>query len=332
MMAMLGFVLQCAAIAALLGAGASALIAVVAVSLRSSIGRLSPSARGDLAFLACVSPAIVAIVVTAATAAPSIAGAVGLAHDHCLHHDNHHHVCFVHGEGISPSLALLGAAALAVWTLRAGRLFVRLLRLDRDARALEELGTTTAAGFPIVEIPGEPWLCHAVGAFRRRVLLSRSLAEALGPNGLRSALAHEAAHLQRRDPLANLLMSVAGLFALPAWAGFVQRAYRAAAEQACDDAAARQVGDGSLVAEALLVVARLQGMANPGLRLGEAFGLGQHPLEARVHRLLAGRFGAPRRALALPVGAALTALSFFVALHRAEFFHHAVETVLYRLF
>jgi Zn-dependent protease with chaperone function len=331
-MAALAFALQCAAIAALLGAGACVLVAALVVLLRPVVRRLDPSLRGDFAFAAAVLPAVVVVAGTAATALPSIAGVLGLGHDHCLQHDHHLHVCVVHGSALPPELAVLGAAALATWLLRAGLLVRASLQFTREVRALERLGTCSHDRFPVVQIPGAPRLCHAIGVLRRRILLSASVAAKLGPVGTRSVIAHETAHLRRRDPLANLVISCAGLFLLPPWQRLFQRAYRAAAEQACDDDAARLVGDGSVVAETLLAVTKLQQAAwQPG-EVTSAFGFGQQPLEARVRRLLAGVASEPRRPHALPALAVTTVIAFALAVQHAAFFHHAVETALHQLF
>jgi Zn-dependent protease with chaperone function len=332
MSAWLGFALECTAIAALLGAATSVVVAVLAGALRPLLREAAPSLRGDVAFVGGVLPAVVAIAGTAAAAWPPIGSALGLLPDHCLQHDHHLHVCIIHRAAQHSSLLALGAIALAAWALRASLLLRTQLRSRRDALELERLGTTSGAPFPVIEIPGSPRLCHAVGSFRRRILLSESLATQLEPVELRCALAHETAHLNRHDPLAGLVMSSAGLFALPFCLGALQRDYRVAAEQACDDAAACVVGNGVLVAEALVSVARLQRSGAAPRFATEAFGFGQHPLEARVRRLLRASGFQQRRALALPLAAGIACGACALALQQASSVHHAVETALHLLF
>jgi beta-lactamase regulating signal transducer with metallopeptidase domain len=175
-------------------------------------------------------------------------------------------------------------------------------------------------------------LCHAIGPLRPRVLISASLVEQLDPIDLRCALEHETAHLRRRDPLAHFLLSVASLFALPVWAAALSRAYRSAAEQACDDAAAHVVSDGALVATALLKVAGLQsGVSSTTPALG-AFGFGEHPLEARVRRLLSNEVFDVRRARGLQLAGWVAAGTLAFAMLQASFVHHAVETALHIAF
>jgi hypothetical protein len=283
-------------------------------------------------FVCGVLAAILAITGTAAVALPSIASALGLVPDHCLQHGHHLHVCLVHGTALPRSgLALLGGAALAVWLIRSWVLFAKLVRVERDASRLERLGTATVGVFPLIHVPGAPRLCHAIGALRPRVLISTSLAEQLDAVDLRCALEHETAHLRRRDPLAHLLLSLAGLFALPIWAGALSRAYRAAAEQACDDAAAHAVSDGALVATALVKVAGLQSGVARTATLG-AFGFGAHPLEARVRRMLSQKVFDVRRARALPLAGWVAVGALALAVLHASFVHHAVETALHIVF
>lgn len=332
MTAILGFILECAAIAAMLGAGVS-LLTLAVVKLQPLVAkRTNPSPRADVAFVAGVLPAIVAIVCTVAAAMPSLAAGLGLFADHCHEHSHHLHLCFAHGPGIRPDVAALGALALMAWVVRAALLFRQGLAFARDVRRLEQLGAPRGTDFPVVEIPGNTPLCHAIGVLRRRILLSTSLLARLAPSELRCALAHERAHLRRADPLASLLLSVAGLFMLPPIARSLQRAYRTAAEDACDDDAARTVGDATLVAGALVAVARLQQHSSWQPAGAQAFGFGQHRLEARVRRLLDGSAFAARRAYALPAAAAAALIISVAALDHAAFFHHAVETALHHLF
>lgn len=325
----LSFVLECAAIASLTGTAASLILLAASACLRPLWRRQSSSARADWAFVIAIVPAIAVIAAVASAAAPSIASVLGLAADHCPGHSHHLHVCLVHSTGLRPVVATLGAFALVVWTFRAGSLLRNTIQVNRCVRALERLGTRRAAS-SVIEIPGAPRLCHAIGLLRGRILISESLIHQLRPAEIGCALAHERAHLQRRDPLSNLLMSVAALFQPPFLPTLWQRAYRAAAEEACDDAAAIAVGDGTLVAEALVAVATVQG----GQALGQAVpAFGEHGLESRVRRLLHGEHPRRlRRAYALVMGTVGGVAIAVATGYQATFLHDTVETLLDRLF
>jgi Zn-dependent protease with chaperone function len=144
-----------------------------------------------------------------------------------------------------------------VWAYRSGLLARGLMSTGAGARALERLGRERPGRFPVFVVPGTK-MCHATGLLRRRIMLSSDLAARLSPEELTSALAHEEAHLCRRDPLARLVLAVAGLFVPPPLAAFFRRRHGQAAEEACDAVAADRVGDGATVAAALVRVAALQ--------------------------------------------------------------------------
>jgi Zn-dependent protease with chaperone function len=329
-MAALAFILECAAVAALLATGASVVTLGAALALRPLTSRLPASLRADLAFVSATVPAVVAIAGTASAALPPIASLFGLAADHCQTHGHHLHLCIVHATGLRPSLAVIGALALATFAFRGCCLLSSFVAMERRLGHIERLGTVIRRGFDVIAIPGAPRMCHAAGVWHGRVLVSKRLIEQLAERDVRCALAHEEAHLRRRDPLANLMMSVAGLFLLPPLTAHFQRTYRSAAEQACDADAARAVGDPALVAEALVNVAAAQrGTWQQGAAIA-AFG--ELDLETRVRRLL--ERGAPdsRPARALPFAAAGALAVQLPILAHAASIHHAIETLLHHLF
>lgn len=122
---------------------------------------------------------------------------------------------------------------------------------------------------------------------------------------MEALLAHELAHIARRDWLWNGVQCVieALLFFHPAvwWLGRVIRRER---EHACDDLAVAALGgDGLALAEALAGLERTRGM--PQLALAAGGGA----LLQRISRLLSGPASPGRRGRAMGVGAGLAALS-----------------------
>lgn len=329
MMAALAFLLECAATAALIGLAVSLLVWPTLLVLRGRTLQRVPALRADLVFVLGTLPALASMGVVAAAAAPPLAAALGLAADHCLGHGHHVHLCFLHSTHVRPLLAAVGAFSLAVFLFRAGGVVLRVLRMRARLAALESLGTPRPGLFPIVSVPGAPRLCHAAGFVRGRILLSASLEESLTPTELRSALAHEEAHLRRRDPLSGLLLGVAGLFAAPFLARACATLYQTAAEEACDAEAAATVGDGGLVAGALVKVATLQRKLSNVVADAPAFGA--LALERRV-RLLLDEEARAATAHALRVAGAVALAAGLFALAHTAFLHHAVETALHLLF
>jgi hypothetical protein len=177
------------------------------------------------------------------------------------------------------------------------------MRVSRPVRLLE-----TAA----VRVPS------AVGALRPAILLPAGIASGLSAGQLDALLAHELAHVARRDYLVHLLQALAetALFFHPAvW--WVSHRIRVERELACDDLAVAATGDALVYARALLTLeeGRLaqSGIVplgvSPQARVMMAANGGM--LSSRIRRLLSRE--APRRPL---VGAAL-ALSSALALGAA---------------
>jgi beta-lactamase regulating signal transducer with metallopeptidase domain len=93
------------------------------------------------------------------------------------------------------------------------------------------------------------------GVFRPRIILPTAWTE--WPDAkLRAVLAHEIAHIRRRDPLVRLLARVNRcLFWFHPLAWWLERTLAATAEHACDDAGVRAIGEGRRYAEVLLDMA-----------------------------------------------------------------------------
>jgi Zn-dependent protease with chaperone function len=329
MISLLAFLLECAAVAAMVGTMASFVAWGVSRLLHPLLRNQAPAWRADVAFLLGTVPAVLCIAVVLASAAPSVASALGLAPDHCGSHGHHLHLCLLHSAGLRPLLATIGAFAAAMFLFRTGALLRRGMDTHARIRGLERLGSRRAGNFPLIAVPGAPTVCHAVGIFRRRILVSSELAEAMSPKELQAALAHEEAHLRRRDPAALGVLAIAGLFALPWVARRLHDQFHQDLEEACDAEAARDVADAPLVAAALVKVASLQRRSTGSLTV-PAFGQGT--FERRVRRLLepGGTSIAPAHALGLAGVAG--ALVLLIALTRADQLHHAVETALHLFF
>lgn len=136
-----------------------------------------------------------------------------------------------------------------------------------------------------------------LGHLRPVILLPLGAVAGLSPALLEALLAHELAHIVRRDYLLNLGLAVAEVlfFYHPAvW--FMAACLRAERENCCDDQAAALCGGDRLrVARALAALAELEAAAQPAPRLAlAAAGVGgRGSLLARVRRLALGRPQAP---------------------------------------
>ncbi|PRX43462.1 BlaR1 peptidase M56 [Prauserella shujinwangii] len=174
------------------------------------------------------------------------------------------------GALAAPVLVL--AAAVSVGG--AGRVLVRGWWRTRRFRRWAERHrtrpcTTVSAvltGFPARDrvrvVATDAPLAVTVGAWRPVIVVGDALARELGTVELRAVLAHEHAHVRRRDPLRSLLALVlaAHLWFLPAAAELRGRAWRAQ-ELAADRAAVRRSGRAALAAALLRVTAQVPGAA-----------------------------------------------------------------------
>lgn len=329
-MAPLAFLLECAAIAAFTAVAAS-LSALGAFFLSMPLTKTwAPARRADLSFFLGTAPAMASVIVVVAAAAPSLMGALGLVVDHCPTHRHHVHLCLIHASGIRPLLAAIGAFSLALFLFRATALTQRILETRARLQALERLGARRDSDFPIVSVPGGAKLCHAAGVLRRRILISAELSRAMPRDQVDAALAHEEAHLRRRDPAAFLGFSAASLVAVPNIAQFFQARFHEAIEEACDAEAAERMGSRHLVAMALVNVAALQRQSAEPPEVVPAFG--QTALERRVHLLLQEDALPVAPARAILFVSLVGALGMGLALLQAQELHHVVETLLHRLF
>ncbi|MFN0014662.1 MAG: M56 family metallopeptidase [Saprospiraceae bacterium] len=115
----------------------------------------------------------------------------------------------------------------------------------------------------------------AFGFFKPIILLPIGMTNQLSPAEVEAVLAHELAHLARRDWLFNLLQTVieAVFYFHPAvwWIAALIRAER---ENCCDDTAVALTGNRLAYAKTL---ARLQEMARPAVVPAPALGLGGSP-------------------------------------------------------
>ncbi|RZK51720.1 MAG: M56 family metallopeptidase, partial [Hymenobacter sp.] len=136
-----------------------------------------------------------------------------------------------------------------------------------------------------------------LGHLRPAILLPIGAVAGLSPALLEALLAHELAHIVRRDYLLNLGLAVAEVlfFYHPAvW--FMANCLRAERENCCDDQAAALCGGDRLrVARALAALAELEvtPATAPRLALAAAGTGGRGSLLARVRRLALGRPQAP---------------------------------------
>jgi hypothetical protein len=165
-------------------------------------------------------------------------------------------------------------------------------------------------------------LCFTVGLLRPAVYVTTGLREQLSARDLQAVLAHEAAHVRRRDTLTAAVLTLFYTLLPVPGTRLLLREWRRAAERACDREAAREVGNPCDVAAALVRVARLAAQAPTRLPNGACFAEWGEDIEGRVQALLRGPEHGRRSGW---VTGLLTTLSMGLVLSAALWLPHAVE-------
>ena len=207
---------------------------------------------------------------------------------------------------LAVAIACLLAASIAL-----GRRHRALRSMLRGRRALDvgqPAPPATAAGGTPIRLTVAARLDSPVALGRREVCVPPAFL-ALPPAQQRAVLAHEAAHLERRDPWWLLAFEVvAALGAAQPLVRRVLRAWRRDAELCCDELAARRTGDPRALVASLAALARpFDAAARDRVPAPAAH---DSPLVERAERLLALdlRGHARPRSLLPLLGAALLAL------------------------
>ena len=298
----------------------------------------APDARVREASRLALLPAVGGMLVVATAFWPSLLTSLRGVPDHCgLAPAGDPHLCWLHASAgplawhDALAAGLLGLAMIGLaWRLGTWASAVwRLSRLDLVAdagRGAEVEAAVREAGvevrFDLWVVPSDkPW-CFVAGFLRPRLVVATAVVDALGPQALAAALAHETAHARRSDHLRRLAVDLASAVHAPGLGRRARRRWAEAAERVCDEEAAVMLNSRLVVAEALVRFQRLVNgqAASPTTAL--SFG-GHGGLERRVHALLAEAPRARRdawRAWPWVAAAALVA--------SADAVHHLLEQVL----
>lgn len=275
------------AVLALTFLAAAALLAVVACSPWATPGtRGTPAWRAATARAWLYAPLWLPVVLLACALIPHLVGGFGAGGDHCAAHlsDHQHHLCLIHPPHASQhALSWALPLSLALSALGAiGYSARKRLAEWRLSRSLVAISRPSSYGDDVRLLDQDAALALTIGWRRPTALLSTGLIAALSPAALAVVVAHERAHIARRDTWFALFDRFAASLLPRRTAARLLDRITVAREQACDEAAARGAGGALAVASALTRVARL-GMAVPEAGVSVASG----PLEARIQHLLA---------------------------------------------
>ncbi len=286
-----------------------------------------PWAERRAAALVLVLPPVLAAGLTAILAGNSTVALV-LDTDHCLDDANHLHLCLEHGTLWSSqvwAVATLGFVATfvlvrlaqTVWAHTHAQLAVT--RLQRAGRPLDEAGRSFL-------VPSDDKIAFAAGVFSPAVIVSTAAWALLDESQRIALLAHERAHIVHGDLWWRALLGLLSCFGAPVLASGALATWKLACERVCDLDAACEVGKPSIVASAILSLARSPGppLAPPAAVFAAACNVTE-----RIHTLLdEGPDGA---AAAKTLTKTLLLACFAAAALSARFaesLHHFLETIL----
>jgi len=283
----------------------------------------SPGTKANLLFAARLLPLGLACVVTFGLALPAF-----------LKFEPH---STEEGIGLRlMALAALGALLLAGMVARGAGLLHATRQTQRGWRAQSDRLNLDGMRVPVYRVEHGASLLAVTGIFRPQIFVAREITEALSPDELRAALAHELAHVSSFDNLKQLLLKITRA---PRW---LKALYSADAEwtKASEIAADRNaLAEGASVLDlssALIKVGRLKrppaGREAVAAHLAPAACTGS--LESRVtclSEMLEGTGAAPARGtkrskLVLPV---VIALAVYIACINALLpaVHEALEVL-----
>ena len=299
--------------------------AAVVRAFAADIRRWAPRDRHRVITLVAALPLIIGATLMLASSLPAVISLFVPSLDHCTQHDDvHAHLCFVHVPHVHPSAFVAGALVIlcAYGLFRAVRAIVRIAHGLRLVRALAASAEPRHdLGASVIET-ARP-VCFAAGVLHPRVLISRGLLDLLDDGERRIVLAHEQAHVARRDAMVLGIVRALTVFHLPSVGRWILDELTIAAEEACDEAAVIVSGDRLAVAAAILRVERMsQDVHSDFAWVAQAFGPGA------VERRVASLLGAPcvERTLRAPMASLGVCVACVFA--AAPELHHATESIL----
>ena len=264
---------------ALIGAAVWLLVALLAPHVASS-PNLPPRTRERVARALLYAPFWVPVVVMTAALAPGVIGGLLTVGESCSTHGTaaHHHLCSVHPTHAAGWVIALTVLAPALWVVASCA--SRVWKEWNLARTLNAISRPSSFGDDVRLLDRPEPIAITVGWRSPKILLSTGLVGELSQPSIDVVIAHERAHIDRKDTWFALADRVAaGLF--PRSAGRALTAQiLTAREEACDAIAASSSGGNQAVASVLDEVLRMR--VATGVPKEEA----PEPVAARIDRLL----------------------------------------------
>jgi beta-lactamase regulating signal transducer with metallopeptidase domain len=187
----------------------------------------------------------------------------------------------------------VGLGLLLPGMFTVGRLMSRRRRFSASLRtrhptSAEILGVSDATVRSLTALPLRLSVCESVGSAaalgRREVCVAPSTFSTLAEAGRRSVIAHEIAHLERRDPVwMGAAQALASMLVVTPLVAMVANRLRHDAEFICDEVAVSQVEDPIAYVRALTSFARA---LDPASGYAATFASGRSRIVQRAERVL----------------------------------------------
>lgn len=213
--------------------------------------------------------------------------------------------------------AVIAAALLMLYIANRLRLVYRLgarrsVAETRLLGILDRLRNEAGMRRPVV-LTAAPGLASPVALGTSEIALPEAALTELGPDAQESMLAHELAHLSRRDPQwLTLACVVERIFFFQPLNRLARVRMQEAAEFLCDDWAARRTGSGLVLAKCLVKVAEWIDTSPQPVPLS-AMAERRSQLVSRIHRLIENHAmrPQPRRVWLVPAAVVLVLITAF---------------------
>lgn len=240
-------------------AGVTALLCVFLYPVvRRRLRSLPPAMRANHVLAWTLAPASVGLLLTSFIFLPTVLSLLGITSDHCQADGaGFAYHCLLHPftsmERGLPWFLLFPLSGLGLFFL--GQMMWELWRVRRLVRSLT-LASAPDVSRDIWVVKSEWPLAFASGISQARIFVSEKLVRDLTPPQLAVVLAHERAHLCRHDPARYFFARAMACLHVSWLRRKLLEDLSLAAEQACDEEAAKQVGDRLLVADTIVQVER----------------------------------------------------------------------------
>jgi beta-lactamase regulating signal transducer with metallopeptidase domain len=235
--------------------------AIIYPLVRQQLANLSPKLRSNVLLVWLLAPVLIGGMLSLLSFMPSLISMFGFVADHCNVHDGHLHLCLIHPPLPIDStifqfflVTLIGISVVFI-----GIPVFDVLRAHKFQRTLM-MASLPHDTHPVHVVDWDMPLALSAGVRCMKIFISSQLVQALSPKQLEIVIAHEQAHLSRRDPLRHFVAHAFSFAHIPCLRKVLLMDFDLATEQACDELAAAQT-DGRLhVADTILAVERMFNM------------------------------------------------------------------------